>query len=638
MPFTQEQRQFAVTSPLDDDVLLLQRLSGAEQLSGLFEFTLDLLSENHLITANQVLGKSFTVRADLQNENTRHFNGLAVGFSHTGGHLGLSSYRVVLRPWLWFLTRTADCRIFQDQTVPDIIMSVFRDHGFTDITNSLSQTYAAREYCVQYRETSFNFVSRLMETEGIYYYFTHAEGKHTLVLADGYGAHSANPGYKDVPYYPPDEFGRRETENLDNWSVSLEIPSGKYVHTDYNFTTPRTGMASNSANILPYGHADGEVYDYPGDYAAPDDGEGLARIRIEELQAQYELFHGHGDVRGLSPGALFTLDEHPVSSYNQQYLVTKATYVAVAASYTGSADDGDSFVCEIEATKSSLTFRAPRKTPRPVVRGPQTAFVVGKAGEEIWTDEHGRVKVQFHWDRVGTKDENSSCWLRVAQLWAGKSWGAMFVPRIGHEVIVDFLEGDPDRPIVTGRVYNGDNKAPYALPAKATVSTIMSNTSKGGGGSNELRFEDDKGNEEIFMHAQKDFNTVVENDDTLKVKHDQTIEIENDRTETVKTGNETVTIKQGNRSVTVSTGNDKLTVSAGNYTIDVSAGKMSVTAAQAIELTVGGSSIKIEPSQVTISSVMVKIAGQAQTEVSGAMTKISGSGMVQVSGGIIMIG
>lgn len=692
MPYTQANRQFSVTSPLGEDVLLLQRISGMEQMSGLFEFTLDLLSTNHAVTAKDLLGKSMTVSVDLGENGTRYFNGLAVRFSHTGGGLDLSSYRVVLRPWLWFLTRWADCRIFQDMAASDIILAVFRDMGFTDISNLLSKTYVKRDYCVQYRETSFDFVSRLMEAEGIYYYFTHDKTKHTLVLADGYGAHSEASGYDSVLYYPPDNQGRRSAECLVDWSISNEIRSGTYTHTDYNFLTPRASLLTKSAAPLPYSHADGEVYDYPGGFTVLGDGDGLARVRIEELEAQYELYRGTGDVRGLGAGALFTLKGHPLSGYDQEYLITASSYTGFSAEFTSGAETGDSFVCDVAATKSHLAFRPPRATPRPVVRGPQTAFVVGKAGEEIWTDAHGRIKVQFHWDRLGKKDENSSCWLRVSQLWAGAAWGAMFIPRMGQEVIVDFLEGDPDRPIVTGRVYNGTNVVPYALPDEQTKSTIKSNSSKGGGGSNELRFEDKKGSEEVYMHAQKDFNTLVENDDSLTVGHDQTIDIKNNRTETVDEGDETVTVKKGKRTVTISTGdeilsvdtgnrtttvgtgnngltvskgnnsltvsegnntttvskgnnsvtvsqgNDSLTVTAGNYKIDVTAGKISVTAGQAIELTVGGSSIKIEPTQISISSLMIKVAGTAQTEVSGAMTKVSGDGMLTLKGGITMIG
>lgn len=692
MPISQAERQFSVTSPLGEDVLLLQRMSGTERMSGLFEFTLDLLSSNHTLTAKDLLGTSLTVSVDMGANGKRYFNGLAVRFSHTGGSMDLSSYRVVLRPWLWFLTRWADCRIFQDMTAPDIILAVFRDMGFTDITNALSKTYLSRDYCVQYRETSFDFVSRLMEAEGIYYYFTHDSSKHMLVLADGYGAHSTATGYATVRYYPPDQLDRRDSEYLSNWLISNEIRSGTYTHTDYNFLTPRAAMQSTYGAALPYAHADGEIYDYPGGYLASSAGDGLARVRLEELEAQYELYHGDGDARGLGAGGLFTLVGHPVEAYNQEYLITVSSYTGTSAAYTVDEVDEDSFSCTVAATKSHLQFRPERTTPRPIVRGPQTAFVVGKSGEEIWTDAYGRIKVQFHWDRLGKKDENSSCWLRVSQLWAGASWGAMFIPRMGQEVIVDFLEGDPDRPIVTGRVYNATAMPPYTLPDNQTQSTIKSNSSKGGGGSNEMRFEDKKGSEEVYMHAQKDFNTVVENDDTLKVGHDQTIEIKNNRTETVDEGDETVTVKKGNRSVTISTGdetlsvdtgnrtttvgtgnnsltvskgdnsttvstgnntttvsqgnnsvtvsqgNDTLTVSVGNYTINVAKGKIAVTAMQSIELTVGGSSIKIEPAQITLSSVNVKIAGSAQTQVSGAIIQVSADGMLKLAGGITMIG
>jgi type VI secretion system secreted protein VgrG len=589
MTFTQVHRQFEVTSPLGQDVLLLERMFGSERLSGLFEFTLDLLSSNPGISADDILGKPLTVRAELPDGSSRYFNGFAVRFSHTGGHLDVSSYRVVLRPWLWFLTRTADCLIFQGESAPDIIMSVFRNAGFSDFSNLLTKTYQKRDYCVQYRETSFNFVSRLMEAEGIYYYFKHDDSKHTLVLADGLSAHSTNPGYETVRYYPPDDMGRRETDGLSDWSASWDVRSGKFTHTDYDFKKPRTRMAAVSAATQPYGHGDGEIYDFPGDYLQPDDGEALARVRLEELQAQYELFEGHGEVGGLGAGSLFTLNEHPVDNYNREYLISASNYTAAATPYTMGAQVSPTFSCSLSAIDSTQPFRPHRVTPKPVVCGPQTALVVGKSGDEITTDEYGSVKVQFHWDRKGAKNETSSCWLRVSQLWAGKAWGAMFVPRIGQEVIVDFLEGDPDRPIVTGRVYNGDNKPPYSLPARQTVSTIVSNSSKGGSGSNELRFEDAKGNEEVYMHAQKDFSRVVENNDSLRVGRDLTINIGHDRT------------------VSVETGSDSLTIDNGNYTINVNKGRIAIKAAQSIELTVGASTINLEPKQITLSSPLIKI-------------------------------
>ncbi len=443
---------------------------------------------------------------------------------------------------------------------------MFGDLGFSgDIKDALSRSYQPWEYCVQYRETAFNFVSRLMEHEGIYYYFEHAKNKHKLVLADATSAHGTVSGYEKVPYYPPEQSARRKRDNISAWSSSWEVQSGKYSHTDFDFKKPQLNLHTEVKDPQTHGHADNEVYDYPGIYPDAGAGGSYARIRMDEMRSRYQIVHGRGDARGLTAGSLFTLTDYPRSDQNREYLITATSCQASSNKYGsgGGEGDGDDFTCSFAAISSAQQFRPPRVTPLPVVHGPQTAFVVGPSGDEIYTDEHGRIKVRFHWDRAkelnydGKKDEDSSCWIRVGQTWASKSWGAMFIPRVGMEVIVDFLEGDPDRPIVTGCVYNGTNKPPYPLPAEKTKSTIKSNSSKGGQGSNEIRFEDKKGDEEIYVHAQKDRNLVIEHDETKKVGndrkkdvvHDETTHVGHDRTETVD-NNETITIG-ANRTETV---------------------------------------------------------------------------------------
>lgn len=625
----QTNRSMRLHSPLGEDVLLFRRMTATEHLGRPFEFELDIYSEDHSIKFDQVLGQTMTVELELPGGGSRHFNGLVARFRHAGTHGRFALYHATLRPWLWFLTRTADCRIFQEKTAPDIIKEVFRDHGFTDIEDSLSGSYRTWEYCVQYRETDFNFVSRLMEQEGIYYYFKHEMGKHTLVLADSYSAHNSVPNYTKIPYYPPDVHDRRERDHISSWEMSQEVQPGTYVHTDFNFTRPKANLQAKSSKPRSHAHATEEIYDYPGEYTESGEGQTYARVRLEELGAQFERLDGAGNARGLAVGHLFELTNYPRSDQNREYLVVAATHVLLSDEYSATTEAPEEpYFCSFTAMESHTPYRAPCVTPKPVVQGPQTAMVVGKAGEEIWTDQYGRVKVKFHWDRLSSGDEKSSCWIRVAQIWAGKNWGGMFIPRIGQEVIVDFLEGDPDRPIITGRVYNGDAMPPYGLPDHATRSTVKSNSSKGGGGYNEIRFEDKKGQEEFFAHAQKDMNVVVLNNQTVQVYNNQTIEVTKDLTETVK---------KGNRTTEISMGNETLTVKMGDQTTKVELGKSSLEAMQSIELKVGASSIKLDPFSITLTSPTIKIAGDMMTQVEGKITKIDGTAALLVSGGIVKI-
>jgi type VI secretion system secreted protein VgrG len=647
---TQADREFQVSSSLGKDVLLFNRMTATEGLSGIYEINLSLLSANGSIDAKKILGTPVGVSVALPAGGQRYFHGLCTDFAYTGHFGELYGYRAILRPWLWVLTRSADCRIFQKKTTVEIIKQIISDQGFSaDVKESLSRTYQPWEYCVQYRETAFNFISRLMEHEGIYYYFEHAADKHTMVLVDASSAHSTFGGYAEVPYYPPEQTGRRKRDSISDWSMSWEIQSGKVTHTDYDFTKPSLNLLAQTQGPAGHGYDSEEVYDYPGIYTTTDLGGSLAKIRLDELRTRFQIARGHGDARGLLTGSVFKLTGYPRSDQNAEYLVTSTTCQAVSNEYSAGAGAGEyEFSCSFTAISSKEQYRAPRVTPKPVMNGPQTALVVGSSGEEIYTDEYGRIMVQFYWDRVGQKNENSSCWIRVGQLWASSGWGSMWIPRVGMEVIVDFIEGDPDRPIVIGCVYNGNNKPPYSLPSDKTKSTIKSNSSKGGGGSNEIRFEDKKGSEEIYIHAQKDRNLVIENDETKKVGNNQVIEVKNDRTETVQQGNEKVTISQGNRTITVSQGNDSLivsqgdqsttisqgnqstTISQGNQSTKISAGSATTEAMQSITLKVGSSSVTIDQTGVTIKGMTITIQGEGQTQVQA-------SGMVQVKGALVQI-
>jgi len=635
MPLTQENRLIAIDTPLGPDVLLLRGFTGHESLSRLFSFELDLLSPDPEIKFDKIIGQKVTIRVRLGKEKERFFHGMISRFMQTGSDVGLANYRATMVPALWFLTRTADCRIFQSKKVPDIIQEILKENGVTDIKTVLKASYEPRDYCVQYRETDFNFVSRLMEQYGMFYFFEHEEKKHTVVLADDLSAHQPCPEQPKVSWNP------QGSDNLDEdvitslqWEETFRF--GKYAVTDYNFETPSTSLrAEVKTQIEVGGNSKYEIYDYPGEYGKKSEGDGIAKIRMQEEEAQYKVISGAGTARVFMTGYKFTLQDYVRKDVNGDYVLTQVQHVAsVGNTYTtgaaagGNEDDySNSFAC----IPAKRPFRSPQVTPKPMVQGPQTAVVVGKSGEEIWTDKYGRVKVQFHWDRYGKMNESSSCWVRVSQNWAGKNWGAMFIPRIGQEVIVEFLEGDPDQPIITGRVYNAEQTVPYPLPAEQTKSTIKSNSSKGGGGSNEFRFEDKKGSEEIFLHGQKDWTIAIENDKNQTVGHDETLAVGNNRTKTVKvdqsedigsnkkihvgaTHTETI---DSDKTMTVG-GNHSETIS-GNETITVSTASAH-TIALARALTIGAAY------QVTVGAGMNETIGAAKAEEIGAVKSVNVGG------------
>lgn len=677
-----------VTSPLGDGKLLCSHAVAVEELGRLFEIQLELLSLDANIRLDDILGKNVTIKIAFPDGRERFFNGFVTQFSQIAENRDrYFCYEAVLRPALWFLDHTTDCKIFQQKSIPDIVKIILDEHGISDVTRSLQSNYPQLEYCVQYSESDFNFISRLLESAGIYYYFLHASGKHTLVLADSLSAHNKLPNKSDIPYML-----RKEGYAIDHifdWTFKQEVQTGVVVVNDFDFEKPRTALEQQSLIRRNHGQPSLEVYQYPAGYTVGATGTTIARTRIEEFQTPYEVIDGKTSAALFGTGWLFKLTGFQRSDQNREHLITGTTCDFRMEIDTAAGVDSDrldaqaglSYECEFTAIASSRPFRAASITPKPTVRGPQTAMVVGKSGEEIWTDKYGRVKVQFHWDRLGKNDENSSCWLRVAQIWAGKQWGAMHIPRIGQEVIVDFLEGDPDSPIITGRVYNGESLVPYELPTNQTQSGLKSRSTKSGvdANFNELRFEDKKGAEEVYFHAEKDFNRVVENSDTLKVGFDkkdpgdQTIDIYNHRTTTIDQGNEKLQVKTGNRDVfidtgyeklqvktgnrdvlvdkgndthkiatgnrdvQIDTGNDTLTIKTGNQTISISAGKSTIEAAQSIELKVGGSTIKITPTSIEMESTLIKIKASGALTAEGANTTVKGSASVVIQGGTVSI-
>ncbi|MEN1678607.1 MAG: type VI secretion system tip protein TssI/VgrG [Planctomycetota bacterium] len=617
--------------------LVMRQLSGKEALNKPFEYKVDLLSEVDDIDPDKLLGEKLTVSVRLSEREPRYFNGYVTNFAYCGKAEGNSQYKAELRPWFWVLSRNSDCRIFQEMTVPDIFQEVCKNtHGFSDFKLQLSGNYRTRDYCVQYRESDMEFLSRLLEEEGISFYFEHTEDKHTMVLCDANSQFPEVDGDADLPYRTPGE-ARLDTEHVSEWRAEREVQTGAYVLDDYDFTKPRVDLEGRSAVSRQHSQAEYEQYDYPGLHWEAADGEALAKIRIQEQQSRHKRYYGKCDHRGFSAGRTFNLVEFPRDTENDEYIVVAAKFEVESAEIEQMRDAAENrFDVEFEATPKSEPYRPPRLTAKPFVRGPQTAVVTGPSGEEIWTDQYARVKVQFHWDREGQMDENSSCWIRVSQQWAGKTWGAIQIPRIGQEVVVDFLEGDPDRPLITGRVYNDIEMPPYALPDNQTQSGVKSRSTKGGSADNfnELRFEDKLGEEHVYFHAEKDFERVVENNDVLKVGFDkqdpgdQSIEVHGNRTTEIATGNDSTTVAQGNQATTVS---------QGNHTLDVSAGQSTITACQKITLSVGGSSVTIEPAKITLSAPEVVISGSAKVAVSGAMADVSGSATLNLTGGIVKI-
>ena len=535
MPYFQENRLISIATPLGDDVLLLQGLTGHEGISRLFHFNLDLLSENNSISFDDLVGQNVTIRVNLYDGSDRYFNGFVSRFAQSGADARFTHYQMEVVPWLWFLTRNADCKIFQNMTIPDIIQQVFNDRGFSDFTNSLTGSYDQREYCVQYRETDFNFVSRLMEQYGIFYFFQHDNGKHTLVLADSPSVYQPCPNQNTAHYsLAPNDLDSEDV--ITGWHMEQELRTGKYSLTDYNFETPSTSLLSGEPTVIQVGSNTAyELYDYPGDHLNQSQGATMAKLRMQEEETSCLIASGSSLCRAFTTGFKFDLEDHYRSDMNDSYVLTEVQHVASAGgSYTIGDDSAEHYSNHFTCVPADIPFRPPRVTPKPFVQGPQTAVVVGKSGEEIWVDNYGRVKVQFYWDRVGQQDENSSCWIRVSQPWAGGKWGAMWIPRIGQEVIVNFLEGDPDRPIITGRVYNAEQMPAYTLPDEQTKSYFKSYSSKGGGGFNELRFEDKKGNEQVFVHAEKDLDIRVKNNEYETVCKDLHLIVEQDRFEHIK--------------------------------------------------------------------------------------------------------
>jgi type VI secretion system secreted protein VgrG len=695
-----ENRLLRLSGPLPASQMFLRSARVNEGLSELSEITLEFISPDRKLDLSKIVGQKMKVEIKTAEDAWRSFAGTCIEAQYLGLYEGYGLYSAELRPWLWFLTRAHDNRIFQEKKVNEIIKEVFQEHGFSDFEFKLSGTYQQRHYTVQYRESDFDFVSRLMEEEGLYFFSSVQSDKETLVIADDIGAHSPVKEKSTIDFNFRETEYRRRDDHIFEWQSQEQVTSGKVTLTDYDFEKPKSKLkVTKEIAKGTHGHKSYEIYEIPGRYRETSLGENYARVLMEQKAAEHQTRSAVGNVRTLAVGETFKLQGHPRADECQEYLIKRATHLmqietdyesddTLGAILPGRLDMGeknrDTYRCMFDVQPKATVFRAPRKTPWPEVPGLLLATVTGPSGEEIHTDKYGRIKVQFHWDLDGQNDEHTTCWVRTVMPWTGKGWGFVAIPRIGQEVVIQFENGDPDRPICTGMLYNADTMPPYPLPDNKTRSGIQSRSTKDGGETNynELVFEDKKGEEFIRFHAEKNFWHTIENDAVVRIGLDKkdpgdlTTTIHRHRTETIKTGDLTLTVETGNeirdiatdqtidiganRAVTIQanddldikgnltekvtgnmdtsvTGNqsDKVT---GNITIDAKGkidmkalGKITVSSVQEIELKVGPSSIKIDNTGVTIKGMMVKVDGTMMTEVKGGIVTIVKGGFVLIN-------
>ena len=627
---------FRLKTALGDDVLRVHACASREALSDLGETTLTLLSERKDIRAAELLGKAATLTMALRDDAPRQLAGYVTRFAQTGFEGRHTVYQMTLRPWLWLLTRTADCRIFQEMTVPDIVRAVFDDHPVARHEFKLMRAYRPWTYCVQYRETDFNFVARLLENEGIYWYFTHDEAGHTLVLTDAASAHDCAPGCESLPFYGSSANVPPELEYVDAWITQESLKPGKVVITDFDFERPSSSLEKQQDRTRDYDLSDGEVFDYPGGYLQAGDGAQYAEDRLDEIQTAFARFDGDTNAQGVRTGHLLSLERHPRDDQNAKYLVTGTTLQMRQAANESASGESD-LRCRFSAIPADQQFRPERRTPKPMAPGPQTAIVTGPPGEEIFTDKYGRVKVQFHWDRRGKRNESSSCWIRVSQPWAGKGWGGVSIPRIGQEVVVDFVEGDPDQPLITGRVYNAEQMPPYGLPAAAVISGIKSKTHKGAG-YNELSMDDTAGKEMITIHGQYDMATTIEHDQTSTIHNNRTDTVDVDDAETVG-NNQTQTVGVDQ---TISIGSNQTMTVGSNRSKTVGVDETLTVGANQVEsigatrtLTVGAADTQSFGSTQTVTVALLKaetIGAAYALTVGAAMNQAIGAALMQEVG------
>jgi type VI secretion system secreted protein VgrG len=655
---------------LPADEFLITRFSGYEGISTLYRFEMELASRDPQMDFDQMVGKNALL--SLQSQfGERLVHGMISRFEQLGRGSTYTYYRARLVPRLWLLTLRKQSRIFQNMDVPTIVREVLTDAGIPadHYDPQIAGTYATREYCVQYRESDFDFLSRLLEEEGIHYFFRHTEDAHVLVTGDAPECHPDVPG-DPVLLFNETSFGSVPDKEVGRFRFRREIRTGKSMVRDFDFKKPTLDVSATGELADPGDEGSLEDYDYPGGFVDIAAAKERAKVRLGEHRTGRDRIQGQSNCRRMIPGFCFSLEEPPPlprNDFNGEYVVTRVNHWGnqpqALAEETGISEGEPVYTNTFDCIPSVDPLRPRRLTPRPRLEGPQTAMVTGPAGEEIYPDSFGRIKVQFHWDRVGERDEQTSCWVRVGQTWAGPGWGAMVIPRIGMEVLVSFLEGDPDRPLVTGCVYNGDNPPPYALPGEKTKSTFRTASSPGSGGFNELRFEDAAGSEEIFLHGEKDWNVVIKhdesqsigNDENRSVGHDQSITVKNKQTIKVLEGPAELFVDGNNRVVIVDqqyyrlsktsyeedtekseqrVGNNWMTTDQGKIELKATASTITMDAGK-IELKVGGSTITLTPGGIEIKGTKVTIQGTSEAKFGGGKVAVAADTECKVNGATV---
>lgn len=674
---SQTGRLATIGTSLRQDQVVLERFSMRSRLGEPFLISAEVLAETP-VDFFDALYQPVVIRTTGLTGIARCFHGLLFAVERLDDGQTTVRYRLTVRSWLDTLRERSNVRIFQHKTIQDILQEVFQDAGCSDFDLSgITGQYPMREYCTQYRETDFNFVSRLMEEEGIYYFFRHEDDRHTLVASDGPAAHEPSAETPTVDFMPPGSNRSRRRVNIWRWAERIATAPTEVMLGEHHFLKPRDANRESVAASEPPSRASAKLYDHPADIGGLDESgvfesgkagaqaKRRASIMLQAARAASRRFVGEGDAFGVNSGDRLTLAAHPEANQNGDYLIVGATHSFASESYRSDGPDDYHIDVMLEAVPFSVRWRPERLAARPRTQGPQTARVVGPlvspgpTDDTIHVDKHGRVKVQFFWDREGGWKDDSSCWVRVSQGWADGGFGAVMLPRIGQEVIVDFLDGDPDRPIITGRVYNADKTPPYPLPQRKTVSTIKSRTvgkagsypeaeeppGAGDPGFNELRFEDAGGKEEVFLHAQRDRKAWVRFDDNEKVGRDQVGRIGRNRSTAVKKnvalvieeGDEKREITRGSRKTTIK-GDDKETIQSGDYSLKVSSGKATIEAAQSIELKVAKTSIKLTPQGITMTGLTIAIDAKTTLSAKGGLTtEVKGGLSLTLNGAIVMI-
>jgi len=627
------QAEFLFRCPsLQDVELRVFRFSGREVLSQPFDFSIELVADSANLDISAPIGQPASLilvgRLASGNRYKRHIHGIIEEFVQSEAGIRHSRYSVRLVPTIKPLHFTRNSRIFQRKSAPQVTQSVMEQGRVpSDCINTLlHESYSPRDYCVQYQESDLNFVQRLWEEEGIFYFFEHQTDRDKVTLGDGDHAFETLPHYgnvvlRDKPHLFEEGFVQFQ-------SCQALRPGATHLR-DFKFKQPGLEMdAEEQAEAF----VERQLYYFPGDYVDPSLGKRLAKVRLQEQQCQRARYVGEGNVRSMLPGYKFTLAGHRRRDCNQEYLIVEVQHEGMQPQALAEEAHGvqkPTYRSRVECIPAKVPFRPSRRCTPPAIPGVQTAIVVGPPGEEIHCDEHGRVKVKFHWDRDKKKDDSSSCWIRVSQPWGGAGQGGMFIPRVGQEVVVQFLEGDPDRPLIVGRVYNGENMVPHGLPAAKNISTIRSSSTPGGSGFNEIKFDDSAGNEHVFFHAQKDQREEIGNNHSIQVGNDQTQIVGGKQTETVKKDC-AITNQEGNISITVSQGTYTVTATVGEITFNttsnlfmVDAQAVLIRASQGIRLESGASYVEITPAGIAVKGPVISSQADAQHEIKGLPVNIN---------------